>query len=184
MENRFGQRVVHGAIVTCVTAVLAVTGCTSSTGPAARVKIVPANKTVAVQTNSAGFSSIQVPITITNTSSQVIAYDPCSGFLEQNTGEGWRVVYSQICAIATVGVEAGGTSPPLLMGPNLAPGESATFTLVVPVTAQPVGREDSSIRGAPGEYRVRVLIVTEFLGQVVTLPHDASVSESFSIVAP
>jgi hypothetical protein len=184
MKTRLRQKAAGRAIALLSAAVVwvAIAGCSDSTGPGARVKIVPVNKTVAVQTNPAGFSSIQIPITITNTSAQLIAYNTCGTFLEQNTSDGWRMVYAQICALATdAAVDAGGM-PPRLMEPTLAPGESASFTLVVPVRVQPLGPGDNSIRGDPGEYRLRVLITTELFGTVVVLPHDASVSESFDIV--
>ena len=181
MESKFGQRMV-GASALWVAMALTITACSDSTGTIAGVAIVPASKTIAVQTSASGFSTLQIPITITNTSSQVIAYSFCGSSLEQNTTQGWRMVYTQFCALLDDAPVDADASPPIPFGPNLAPGETGSFTMVVPVRAQPLGPVDQSIRGEPGEYRVRVLIATEFIGRTVVLPHDATVSETFNVV--
>jgi hypothetical protein len=181
-SGKFGGPFRRGALVFVagLTAIVS-TACSDSTGPAASIRIVPTTSTVTVQTDQFGFSSLQIPITITNTSEREVVYDPCSIQLEQNTTTGWQTIWTNVCFTLVEAATSDASNPGPLYGVPLAAGQTATFTIFVPVGGQPTP-SFPSIRGESGEYRLRVPVSTEFAGAVFEFSHDQSVSESFSVI--
>ena len=155
-------------------AVAVLTACTESTEPPARVSIVPASQTFAIQPSVHG-PTLNVSVRLTNTSSHPIYWSSCAVALqrkneivalEAKTSGLWQTVWMPICtAIATV------------IDP-LEPGESVT----VPISAVVSLVNPPTFDGAPGLYRVRFSLSTEVVGSTRVLPEEQSSSNPFTVV--
>jgi hypothetical protein len=182
-SRTFGGPFRRGVLVSVAgLAAIVSSACSDSTGPGTLITIVPTTSTITVQTDQFGFSSLQIPITITNTSERGVVYDACNAQLEQNTATGWQTIWTNVCFTLVEGGTTDAANPGPVYGVPLGPGQTATFTVFVPVSAQPIPIFPPSIRGESGEYRLRVPISTELAGAVFEFSHDQSVSESFNVI--
>jgi len=137
------------------------------------VTIVPASRTVALETTTRG-RAINVSIVITNTSSNSILWSDCALALEEyryllvpdRKGSDWTEVWSPGCPDLSV------TTPPL------RPGESVTVPLRI------VAARDSSFDfvGRRGVYRIHFFLSAVVAGEYAQLPYAESVSQSFNVV--
>jgi hypothetical protein len=138
------------------------------------ITIVPATRTVALETTSSG-KTIDVSIVITNNSGNPILWSDCALALEEyryvlvpdRKGSDWTAVWAQGCP------DLGATTPPL------RPGESVTVPLTI------VAARDSSrdFTGRPGVYRVHFFLSAYVAGEYAQLPYAESVSLPFNVVA-
>ena len=181
MKSRIRQREVktwrpstqRGALAVLAT-VAALSACTNTTEPIATVRIVAASQTVALQPSAQG-PTLRTSVTLTNTSSVPIYWSSCGVSLEQKvdfiltTGGGgnWQMVWAPYCLLD------------LSLASTLQPGESVTVPIEVVVTRAFV----PSFSGEPGLYRVHLSLNTQTLGKYVALPHEASSSDPFTLVA-
>jgi len=163
-----------------------VVACSDTTGPSQFVSITPANESVALQTVPSG-KILRTSVTLTNTSGFPVTWGGgCGLSLEKKidvvslaAADGptppWFTVWWAVCTEAVAVV-----SSPILYSP-LQPGQSVSIPIDIPVT--PSGTQPR-FDGSPGEYRVHLMLTTQiFRNQYRLIPHDLSVSDSFSIVA-
>jgi hypothetical protein len=162
--------------------VLLLSACSDATGPTHFVSITPASQSVALQTVPGG-KVLRTSLTLRNTSSFPVTWDYCGLTLERKivvfalASDGptppWFTVWSATCALLSAEAVA-------IIRTPLEPGQSVTIPIEVPVA--PTGA--ALFDGSPGEYRVHLVLAAQITGRrILTIPHDASVSDSFSVVA-
>ena len=157
--------------------------CSDTTGPSRLVTITPAAQSVVLETGPTG-KLLHTSVTVTNTSAfPVTISSPCGIALEKRisgiislASDGptppWYTVWVSICAYLADEAVAIITAP-------LLPGQSVSVPIVVPVTQPGTLHFD----GSPGEYRVHLTLATQILNEFRMVPHDLSVSDSFSVSA-
>jgi hypothetical protein len=195
MKSRSGQREVKergapGIARMALVATLVVgVACTDNTGPTVGVTIVPAAPTIALQTTPQG-QTLNTSVTLTNTSAHPIAWSSCgmtlekAGLPELPPGKGsWDTVWQSICLLlddSPVDATTSSSFGTSLGGPILRPGESVSVPVLVPVGQVPYS--NFNFKGEPGAYRFRFFLSEQILGTYYPVPHDLSVSDSFTLL--
>lgn len=160
-----------------ITTILFLASCGGSTEPVTAVRIVPSAQTFAIQPTVRG-PTLQVSVTVTNTSSNPIYYWSCAVRLQRkadgpvalNSDGIWMTVWSPICS-------AEATVPP----PTLQPGESVTIPITAVVSTDP--QYLPNFDGMPGLYRAQFSLATKVLGFTRQLSEEESSSAGFTVVA-
>ena len=156
--------------------------CSDTTGPSRLVSITPATQSVVLETVPGG-RVLHTSVTVTNRSAFPVTISPCglalekkiSGFIALGSDgptPPWFTVWVSYCALLEAEAVAIVTAP-------LLPGQSVTVPIVIPVT-QP---GNLNFDGSPGEYRIHLTLATQILNEFRIVPHDLSVSDSFSVSA-
>jgi hypothetical protein len=188
-QKEVGERAAGGFARAAIAAILVVAvSCSDSTGPARRIAITPAAPTVVLQANPQGQVLLATSVTLKNTSAQPIAWSSCGMSLEKAGlpalppgRRSWDTVWQSICAVldgspvieATTSSSSLGTWPG---GSILLPGESVTVPVMILVGQPP------NFNGEQGAYRFYFSISAEILGTYYPVPHDLSVSDSFTLL--
>jgi len=185
-QKEVGEKAAAGFLRAAIAAILVVAvSCTDSTGPARGIAITPAAPTVALQANPQGQVLMTTSVTLKNTSAQPIAWSSCGMSLEKAGlpalppgKRSWDTVWQSICAALDNGpaIEATTSSSSWPGGSILLPGESVTVPVVILVGQPP------NFNGEQGAYRFYFSIFTEILGTYYPVPHDLSVSDSFTLL--
>jgi hypothetical protein len=186
MKSRIRQLLVARAprgrphrVLPLALALVAVLGaCSEGTGPLDVVRITPANQTVTLHQTPTG-AALRTSVTLTNTSSRPVVYDPCALTLEKKA-EGymlvsaesstpWIAVWAPICVLFdTMGIAR------LTVLPH--------SSVSIPIDAATASTAFPAFDGSPGTYRVHLVLQTEIIGVPRDIPHDSSVSDPFMIV--
>lgn len=190
-QKEVGERAVTILARAAITAVLVVAvSCTDSTGPARRIAITPTAPTVALQATPQGQALI-TSVTLTNTSAHPVAWSSCGMSLERaplpalppGTGS-YETVWQSICLLLDDGPVPDATTSTSfgisLGGPILKPGQSVDVPVSIAVGQPPYSTYN--FKGDPGAYRFHFALSTEILGTYYPVPHDLSVSDSFTLL--
>lgn len=159
-------------------------GCSDATAPARVALITTPTSSIALQ-QTPQYQVLNTSVTVTNTSAYPLAWSSCAVSLEKAglpalpPGKSdWTSVWNRLCYILDVAAAISNpTVPPESL---LAPGQSATISIVAPVGQQPYPEFD----GQPGAYRFYVPLSIVVLGTYHQVPHDASVSQPFTLLPP
>jgi len=154
--------------------------CSDTTGPTRLVSITPATQSVVLETGPTG-KLLHTSVTLTNTSAFPVTMAPCGIALEKKisgffalASDGpsppWFTVWLPICVWSAEAVA--------ILATPLPPGQSVSVPVIVPVTQPGPFQFD----GSPGEYRVHLVLTTQILNDFRIVPHDLSVSDSFSVL--
>lgn len=154
--------------------------CSDGTGPSGVVRITPASQTVTLQQTPSG-PALRTSVTLTNTSSRPVVYDPCALSLEKKVdyvlvgsepSAPWAKVWAPVCTTLSAAIG--------IVHAAVAPHSSITIPIDAGVGPSPF--QGLSFDGSPGIYRVYLALQTDIIGVPREIPHDLSVSDPFMIV--
>lgn len=186
MKSRIRQWLVEGASrtltarLTALVVVPVLVACADGTGPARLVSITPESQFVSLEQSPNG-AHLKTSVTLTNTSSSSLVYDPCALSLEKKIegymladGEPtypWVRVWAPICVLLS-------SETVSIMRITLLPHTS----VMIPIDAQVASSTFPQFDGSPGTYRIYLALQTTLVGVPREIPHDFSVSDPFTVV--